>query len=271
MKTIIGQAARGEDFLPRPNITNEIWSKLDNGSNLLLVAPRRVGKSSILFDLEDNPLAGYIVIYYTSESVNNINEFYKKLFNHIIEKFNSIKKHGLKIKGITKDLLSRIETINITDLSFTIGESKVSYIAELEKLFTNLNLKDEKILVLVDEFASTIENINTDHGEREAIKFLQTKREIRQSKSTYKRIQFIYAGSIGLENIVSRFNGIQFINDLNPVLIPILTQKEVETLLKKIIDNPSITFADDAKQHLLNIIEWWIPFYFQLILDETIE
>ena len=50
MKTIIGQAARGEDFFPRYKITEEIWNKLEAGSNLLFVAPRRVGKSSILFD-----------------------------------------------------------------------------------------------------------------------------------------------------------------------------------------------------------------------------
>jgi len=77
MKIVIGQATRGEDFFPRPKITNEIWAKLEAGSNVLLVAPRRIGKSSILFDLLDNPKEGYIVIYYTSESVNNHNEFYK--------------------------------------------------------------------------------------------------------------------------------------------------------------------------------------------------
>jgi len=27
MKTIIGQAARGEDYFPRPNITGEIWNE----------------------------------------------------------------------------------------------------------------------------------------------------------------------------------------------------------------------------------------------------
>ncbi|MDP2209857.1 MAG: ATP-binding protein, partial [Bacteroidota bacterium] len=80
-KPSIGQVARGDNFFPRPRITIEIWQKLDSGSNLLLVAPRRVGKSSILFNLLDVTRENNIVIYYVSESVNNENEFYHKLFN----------------------------------------------------------------------------------------------------------------------------------------------------------------------------------------------
>ncbi|MEN6623631.1 MAG: hypothetical protein ABFD50_19055 [Smithella sp.] len=51
LNTVIGQVARGKKYLPRTGITNEIWRKLADGSNLLLVAPRRVGKSSILLYL----------------------------------------------------------------------------------------------------------------------------------------------------------------------------------------------------------------------------
>ena len=98
-KTIIGQVARGDDYFPRPQITDEIWKKLESGSNLLLVAPRRVGKTSILYNLLDKPKKNNIVIYYTSESVNNENEFYKKLFNHIVEELNIINKYSAKGKN----------------------------------------------------------------------------------------------------------------------------------------------------------------------------
>ena len=93
IKTIIGQVARGENYFPRQNITDHIWDKLDSGSSLLLVAPRRVGKSSILNQLLDNPRKNYIVIYFISESVNNENEFYKKLYHHLVDKLSVIQKY----------------------------------------------------------------------------------------------------------------------------------------------------------------------------------
>ena len=41
-------------------------------------------------------------------------------------------------------------------------------------------LHEDKIVVLIDEFASSVENILQDEGERPAIHFLETKRTLRQ-------------------------------------------------------------------------------------------
>ncbi len=268
MKTIIGQAARGNDFFPRKQITEEIWTKLEAGSNLLLVAPRRVGKSSILFDLLDNPKEGYLVIYYTSESVNDINEFYRKLFNHIIDELDLVQKNLTKAKGLTNKFLSRIKAISLKDLGLTFGDSQISYIDELNKLLDNINLKQDRFVILIDEFAETVQNILRDHNKQKAINFIQTNREIRQSPNIYKRIQFVYAGSIGLENVVSSMDSMNSINDLVPIKIRPLNLKEAKNLTDKIINNNDITFEQDAFNYLVNKIEWLIPFFFQIILDE---
>ena len=94
-------------------------------------------------------------------------------------------------------------------------------------------------------------------------------REIRQNPTLFKKIQFFYSGSIGLENVVSRFNGSKFINDLMPIQITPLNYNESIELIKKIIDNDPITFNDKALEYLLEEISWWIPFYFNLIMDEV--
>ena len=268
LNTIIGQTARGKDYFPRPQITNEIWAKIEAGSNLLIVAPRRVGKSSILFNLWDEPRDNRIVIYYDSESVNNENEFYKKLYQHITDQISGIQKYKLKITTILKDLVSRIDSISIEG-EVGIGISKVSYLDELSKLIRTIEIEDDRIIVLIDEFAQTVENILQDESERAAIHFLETKRVIRQAPEIHKKLQFIYAGSIGLENIVSRMNGSNLINDLVSIQIPPLAKEEVKELIYRILDGSGVEFAEGAYEHLLSIIEWWIPFYIQLILDEA--
>jgi hypothetical protein len=268
LNTIIGQAARGKDYFPRPHITNEIWAKIDTGSNILLVAPRRIGKSSILFNLLDEPRDDRIVIYYTSESVNNENEFYKKLYQHITDQISGVQKYKQKTTVILKDLVSRIESISIKG-DVSIGESKVSYFDELLRLLKNIELGNDRIIVLIDEFAQTVENIIQDESERAAIHFLETKRVIRQAPEIHKKLQFIYAGSIGLENVVGRMNGSSLINDLVSIQIPTLAKGEVKDLVGRILDGSGVEFDEGAYEHLLGIIEWWVPFYFQLILDET--
>lgn len=268
MKTVIGIPARGEDFLSRPQITEEIWSKLESGSNLLLVAPRRVGKSSILLDLLDNPKDEYLIIYEDTESVNDPNEFFKRLYIKVSEKFSGIKKFKNKIENFSKDLASRIEAISLKEVSITLGESKISYKQELEKILNDLELGTERVIILVDEFAQTVENIIVDKDENAAINFLESKRKIRLLPTLSKKVQFIYAGSIGLENIVSKLDGIKFINDLTPILIPPLTKQEAKSIVDKIIDGNDTSLNNDTFEYLLMKIVWLIPFYFQIILDE---
>jgi hypothetical protein len=227
-----------------------------------------VGKSSILFHLLDNPKNNFLVIYYISESVNNENEFYKKLFHHILEKMTSLQKYTAIMKTLAKKLPSYIESIGPEGIKFCQGSS-VIYYDELVKLVQKAALGNDKIVVLVDEFASTAENIMQDEGDRAAVHFLETKRSIRQEPDVQNKLQFVYAGSIGLENIVGRINSVNLISDLAPVTVPPLSKGEVKTLTDKILDDSGIFFQDGAFDHLLAVIEWWIPYYFQIVLDES--
>lgn len=268
IRTIIGQTARGENYFPRTKITDEIWKKLGDGSNLLFIAPRRVGKSSILFHLLDNSRDDVPIIYYISESVNSENEFYKKLFHHLLEKITTVQKYKTLIKTMTKAFPSSIDSIGPKGIKFRQGTSVVYY-DELVKFVEAMVFKDDKTIVLIDEFASTVENILQDEGERAAIHFLETKRIIRQMPETHSRLQFIYAGSIGLDSIVSRINSANLVNDLAPIDIPPLTKNEAWALTDKILKDSGITFEQGAFDHLLDVIEWWIPYHFQILLDES--
>ncbi len=267
--TLIGQVARGEDYFPRPQITNEIWARIEAGSNLLLVAPRRVGKSSILFNLLDKPEEDRTVVYYTCESVNNENEFYRKLFHHVTDTISAAQKYKAKVSSFIKDMISRIESVS-TQGEIGIGASKISFRNEFENLVRRIDIEDDRIIVLVDEFAQAVENIMQDEGDRAAIHFLETVREIRQAPQLLKKLQFVFAGSIGLENIVARINGSSLINDLVPISIVPLNREEANAFVKRILRQSHIRVESDAYTYLLHQIEWWIPFYFQIIVDEAI-
>lgn len=56
VNTTIGQPARGAEYFERPQITEKLWEKIQSGANILLAAPRRVGKSSIMFYCFNSPL-----------------------------------------------------------------------------------------------------------------------------------------------------------------------------------------------------------------------
>ena len=60
-----GQPVKGNDFYDRKEVINEIWNEIDQ-SSILLVAPRKFGKTSIMFHLRDNPEREFIL--YTAKA-----------------------------------------------------------------------------------------------------------------------------------------------------------------------------------------------------------
>ncbi len=244
---------------------NDIWRIIESGSNILLVAPRRVGKTSILFYLSDNPKGGFRPLYLITESVNDENEFFRKLYGHIFELLDGIEKFSQRIRNLVgKNKISEISKNGVK-----LEDVKLDYYGALIKLFEVLDLDGEKLIILIDEFPETVENIK-DKNETDALHFLQKNRELRHSAIVREKAQFIYAGSIGLENVVSKINASSTINDLHSFGVPPFTEKESRGLIfDKILKNSEMQIEDEQVSFLLSKIEWLIPFYIQLIMDET--
>lgn len=266
VNTTIGQPARGVEYFERPQITENLWEKIQSGANILLAAPRRVGKSSIMFYLLDNPIDHYRPTYIDTESVNNENEFFKKLFNLIINSLSRTNRYSKTAANFTKSLATRIESIGADGIA--LGDKRLNYFDEFIKLVKSLDLEDDRFIIMVDEFAETVQNIIKDEGEREAVHFLQSNRTLRMMPEINAKIQFIFAGSIGLENIVDAINASAAINDLYSFAIPPFTVCEANNLALKLIEGTGYKFKDEAIEYLLNKVEWLIPFYIQLLIDE---
>jgi len=47
-KIIIGKDATGKYYYRREEIEGEIWTEIKKGNNVLIAAPRRVGKTSVM-------------------------------------------------------------------------------------------------------------------------------------------------------------------------------------------------------------------------------
>ena len=266
MKNSVGQAVRGDNFWNRKNELASIWEAIDSGSHILLVAPRRVGKTSIMFNLQDNPKEDYIVIYVDTESADSENEFWQKLFNVLMEEefIGKLKKYTKKF-GIFLEETS-IDKIGTKGVEFGDG-TVVDYATAFEKLIKELD-SGKKLIIMIDEFAQTVENIIKYENEKNAQSFLRTHRALRQNENLANKVTFVYAGSIGLESVVTKMNASKLINDLNSIKVKPLIFKDALEFTQILSKSVSIELDDDVSTILLEKIEWLIPFYIQLLIQE---
>jgi len=266
MKNCVGQVVRGSDFWNRKTELETIWDSIDSGSHILLVAPRRVGKTSIMHKIKDEPKDGYIVIYIDTESADNENEFWHKIFNAMQEE-----EFVSNLQSKSKELYERFKNIKIKKVSasgveFGDGET-LDYLAAFETLVKDLEI-DKKLIIMIDEFAQTIENIIKYEDVKNANSLLKAHRTLRQNPKVSEKVTFIYAGSIGLESVVSKINAIKIINDLNSIKVLPLLRPEAFKFVSQLCISTKIELKEEVIYHLLEKVEWLIPFYIQLLIQE---
>ena len=266
MKNSVGQAVRGENFWNREHELASIWDAIDSGSHILLVAPRRVGKTSIMFNLQDNSKDGYIVVYVDTESADSENEFWQKLFNALMEEefIGKIKKYTKKFGLFLEE--TSIDKISTKGVEFGDG-TVVDYATAFENLVKELD-SDKKLIIMIDEFAQTVENIIKYENDKSAQSFLRTHRALRQNSNLTNKVTFVYAGSIGLESVVAKMSATKLINDLNSIKINPLNPEEGQRFTRQLCRSVSIEMSTDMIVLLLEKIEWLIPFYIQLLIQE---
>ena len=63
MRNIIGQAVVGDDLYGRAYELGRLWELLEQGQHILMLAPRRVGKTSLMLELRRKPRENWDVFY----------------------------------------------------------------------------------------------------------------------------------------------------------------------------------------------------------------
>ncbi len=266
MAFIVGQVAMGDNFWDRAYELEDIWDAIENGSHVLLSAPRRVGKTSIMRKMQHEPKEGYFLIYIDTESADKENEFWHKLFHLLMEE-----KFIATTKTKAKNILSILKNISIQKISIKgveFGDGKLVDFKEAFKRVINDMQSDKKLIIMINEFAQTIENIIKYESEKSALSLLKAHHELRQNSDISSKITFVYAGSIGLESVVRKINGTKYINDLNSIKIAPLDFDSATEFIHQLLEKNNFSIEDSQIKYMLNKIEWLIPFYIQLILQE---
>jgi len=275
MQNIVGQIASKEDFYMRSKEIKRIKLNLQAGANLQIAAPRRVGKSSILYYFLDDPDDGFIHLYFQVESARSKNDYYRKLYRDII-KSDAVgvgKKFIEQFKAAGNSFLSKLKGVKVAGSGFDFHDAdEIDYEEELLNLLIGLDMGKDRLILMVDEFPEVILNIvEENNGDFvEAKKFLQSNRELRNNPKLSRKIQFIYTGSNSLNLTVGNLDSSSLINDLTSIPVHPLNNEQSKDLIASILKTYKFEITDERLDYIIGKAEWTIPFYFQLIIQEII-
>ncbi len=162
MNNILGQPVEGDDFFDRENDTQKLWSTLEEGNHVLLLAPRRVGKTSLAHRVgQEARRYQWRFALVDVQGCRDELGFLDKLFQE------------LKSAGVHVPILARLTEwvtyarrelrgkVGAGDFSLEVdpGEGHVVSTLEhqIERLFQDIEQSGDKILIAVDELPVLLE------------------------------------------------------------------------------------------------------------------
>jgi len=268
-KIVIGSVAIGGHFFKRNDIVKQIWDELKKGESVLLAAPRRVGKTSVMQYMEKRPIKNYKLIFQNIQGIKSANEFFERIYTLLLNCLNTTDKAQkwvekfLKSKSITKISTNGIEFEN----------KPTDFLAEINRLLQEINDKQEieNIVLLIDELPEVLYRIDETNKE-DAISILKNLRRWRQQPEMNSKVKFVLAGSVGIHYVVDKIEKRNSdLNDLKPVKFEPLSDSEAHKYIDWATQGATVTYNTELKQHLINKIQYFVPYFINLLLGEIDE
>ena len=121
---IVGSVVRYEDFWFRDSFIEDLWESIKK-HNVLLLAPRRIGKTSVMYRMLDDPKDDWLVIHLNVEELKTPDEFFITLVDAINEHQPQYLKKVLMGTGdFLEGVFSKIESIEVSELKFALRKSE---------------------------------------------------------------------------------------------------------------------------------------------------
>ena len=263
--TVVGSVARGNNYFERQEIIDNIWREIEKDNYILIAAPRRVGKTSVMIHMVENSKEGYKLIFENVQGNKSETEFYKTLYRLILSCLTKGKQAKKWIEGYLK-------TKSITEVSlegtFKISNHELNYLNEINDIIPQIDNEGETIVLLIDELPEVLFNLHKKGKAEEAMSILKNLRRWRQDIQ-FQKLRFVLAGSIGIHYVVNAIEGrTSDLNDLKPVYCNPIEPHETNDYFDWATKNATVQYDEPLRNYFLDKIQYYVPYFFNIMLDE---
>lgn len=274
VKNRVGPPVRGEDFYGREALVELVWQKLDLG-HLLLAAPRRFGKTSVMYRLIDAPREDYRIVHADLQHLTEPAELLTQLVGELARD-DRFAKTVSSLSYFPTTLWSRFrrnfDEVEFLSLKVKLREQlRPRWQESGEELFRRLAGSEQPVVFILDEFPMMIDRMERSDAHREEARtLLRWLRALRLSPSA-PNVRFIIAGSIGIDHVLSRLGEIASINDFEKIRLDPFSPRVAAGLLDELASGQGISLSPASRRKMLELIGILVPYFIQVVFSEVIK
>ena len=276
LKQAHGNWVEGDRFWNREADIELLTRKLAEGAHILLVAQRRMGKTSLMKEIKRQLSDRFTCLFIDLQKATGVEDA-------IVEISLALKPHKtlwLKTKDLFSNALGKlvggIEEVNLGEIGIKLraGLTSGNWSEKGDSLFSILAESDRPVLLLIDEVPLMVnrmlkgEDFKITHERKARVdEFMSWLRK--NSQEHQGKIRIVLSGSIGFEPILRQAGLSATINNFQPFdLKPWATETAIGCL-QALANEYGIHFKNNAEDAMANRLGCCIPHHVQMFFTHV--
>jgi hypothetical protein len=267
-----GSPLEPEDLWFREEFIKELHGKL-KVTHVVLSAPRRTGKTSVMDHLVAHPPESFVPISIFVQDIGHPAEFILLLLDAFHEKYpDHFRKLFQGAAGVVGKVLDKVGEIEAQGFKLTLREQEKSWTDQWRKygdeFFAKARQNDCLLLLLVDEFPDMILNIHKNHPEL-VQPFLAWFRGHRLTPRPKKdQVRWLLCGSVNLSSTLDALGCLDLINDLDDIPLPPLTTDQIIEFVDRMLSGRGVKFDPAIPTEIATRLGQPVPVFLQMVTQD---
>jgi hypothetical protein len=259
---VVGSPVTGDDFFDRLDEMREFLRLLEEGAHILLTAPRRIGKTSLIKEAETRIGDRYAALFVDLESCEDESAAVLKIAEAAREHRDLRQKIHDAFRNVLGGLMKGVDELSIAEVSLKLRDGiTADWRAKLFEIFQRLSEAEKPVVLALDELPILLSRMLGDAMSPAGIQrthvFLSC---IREASIRHRgRIRFVVSGSIGLEPLLDRARISDVMNTFTPLEIGPWERSAALDYLEDRARRNQMQFEEGAAERLLTLLGCCIP------------
>lgn len=257
-----GTIVNGGSFYDRRQECTRIVNTLSGGNNIVLYAPRRFGKTSLVFKaIEQLEEAGFVCVYFDFMPVFSPESFVRLYTKALSVKQSNLNRFAQLLSSIVKTIRPMINfgqdgmpEVSIDFANAKVDETVISQLLDLPEMMAG---KNRRMIVFFDEFQ-----------EIKKLKSINFEALLRSKVQQQKKTNYLFFGS-KTHLLKEMFNDKRraFYNSAMQMSIGPLPQQDTIEFLRTKFALSNIGMEEESAKYLISVAAE-IPHYIQFLASE---